>query len=77
MMANIILDGLDEFEEFLKGLGYGKEDRGIRYPINNTGYSEEKLCSQLPNCLKSKESARVFDEYCSGDYNKCEDKVLN
>ncbi len=68
-----VLDGLVEFEEFLEGLDY----RGVIYPINNTGYSMEKLCLELPICAESRKSAMWFDEYCSGNYNKCPCRVLN
>ena len=68
-MVDITNNQITQIREHLcSGCG---ENVQLIYPINNTGYSAEKLCPQLPICLKSKENTKVFDKYCSGDYNEC------
>ena len=52
------------------------ENIGVRYPVNNTGYSAEKLCPELIVCAEARESAEIFDKYCSGNYSECKYKVL-
>ena len=50
---------------------------GVEYPINDTGYSGEKLCEQLSICRFSKIHSSVFNNLCSGSHNECKYKVCN
>ena len=47
------------------------------YPTNDTAYSAENLCEELPVCMEARTLGwKNFDEYCSGCSENCPSKIL-